>query len=210
MSETTYQRVTLTMSHPWGFEGETEHEWSCKFHLSGATALTTEAEATAIDLFQPIAHFARAGGHLASASYYPQGSTVAAWYKAYVAGDHPTTGAAYAGVQSIHPQQLEVCALCEAPAGMNAHGKPVFLRKWIHGVPSMPNDPNAFSGDSAGGGLTVWNTGAGPRALRPVRPADGTIGNPWTVLGHLYTHQLRRGPKRKVTSKTVYVPVPVP
>ena len=44
----------------------------------------------------------------------------------------------------------------------------------------------------------------------PVDPTGGEQGGPWAYKPHLFTHQLRRGPKRKVVTKTEYVPIPVP
>jgi hypothetical protein len=58
--------------------------------------------------------------------------------------------------------------------------------------------------------LHEWNAGAGPRLLVPCDPTDGTIGGPWVIESHLFTHQVRRGVKRKAATKTVYVPVPIP
>jgi hypothetical protein len=208
----TYQRITLTLEHPWNYAGEDMHRWSVKFNLSGGQALLdNEIEPTVVDLFEPFGLICRTGGHLAEARYYPPEGHAATWFKLYTPADHPTAGAGYTPA-TFYEQQLEVCALARAPIGKSATGKPVFLRKWIHAVRSE-TDPNVFANPNnapTGGVLRKWNDGSGPRLVVPVDPTGGTQGGPWALETHLFTHQLRRGPKRKKTTSTVYVPVPVP
>jgi hypothetical protein len=208
----TYQRITLRIQHPWNYAGENVHEWSVKFNLSGGQALLqTEIEPTVVDLFEPIKLLSRSDGHLVEARYYPPEGHSATWFKLYAATDHPCTQAAYTNLQ--HQQQLEVSVLARAPIGKSATGKPVFLRKWIHGILADASNPNAMAAIENGTEATVlnrWNTGSGPRQIVPVDPTGGTQGGPWTFEPHLFTHQLRRGPKRKAATNTVYVPVPVP
>jgi hypothetical protein len=207
-----YQRIVLYIEHPWNYAGESVHRWSVKFSLSGGTdLLPAEMEPTALDLFEPIKLISRTSGHLAGWRYYPIQGHTATGLKDYLAADHPCTRSAYTPA-AFHDQQLEVCALARCPIGKSATGKPVFLRKWIHAVQSEA-DPNVFAqpnNSPAGGVLGKWNTGCGPKLLVPVDPTGGTQGGPWVFETHAFTHQLRRGPKRKVAANTVYVPIPVP
>jgi hypothetical protein len=208
----TYQRFALYFEHPWAYAGETIHRWSLKFNLSGAQALLqTEMEPTALDLAAPVLRLSRTSGHFVGWRYYPPEGHTATGIKDYLANEHPCTRSAYAPAAGSE-QQLEVCALAEASVGKSATGKPVFLRKWIHGVLASGegNEFEAPNNPPSGGVLHEWINGAGPKLVVPVDPTGGTQGTGWTITTHLHTHQLRRGPKRKKAATQVFVPVPIP
>jgi hypothetical protein len=186
------------MSSPWNLGTETHHVWHNKFSLSGSIAMNpTEAEATALDLWQPIAALTSVQTSLVGWSYYLPGKTVSEFGLTYDQGVHAGTGNAYA--LPVGPvQQLEVCVLAIAPCGRNTRGKQVFLRKWVHDVRSGTDTPNTISTEAdPTATLAKWNHGSGPHSVVPVDPTGGAAGGPWTLQQHLYTHQLRRGPKRK-------------
>lgn len=207
-----YQRIVLHISSPWAYAGETNHIWQCKFNLSGGTnLLATEMEPTALDLWEPIKLLSRSSGWLAGWRFYPIQGRAATGVMDYTSSQHPNTQGAYTSFQ--RQQQLEVCVLAHAPIGKSVTGKPVYLRKYIHGVQGSASDANTMDPVTVGTNATVlskWNTGSGPRLLVPVDPTGGTQGGPWVFDTHLHTHQLRRGPKRKAATNTVYVPVPIP
>src|SRR5437764_5588075 len=184
MAATSYQRFTLTMNAPWNLAGQTDHDWSVKFHLSGSTPLTiANMEPTVLDLFEPIKKLCDPRSHLARWSYYPQGSTVSSYGMTYTAGQHPCDLSGF--VQPSETQQLEVCILCECPVGLNSRGKRVYLRKWLHGVHSAVSVGNTPPTAAAGDPLAKWKAGSGRRLLVPVDPTDGTQGGPWSYKPHL-------------------------
>jgi hypothetical protein len=94
--------------------------------------------------------------------------------------------------------QLEVAIVCRCPVGKNIKGKQVYLRKWCHNVAPSDTDPNAHAPlANTAAILEPFVTGSGPNNLVPVDPTGGAAGGPWTIEPHLFTHQVRRGPKRK-------------
>jgi hypothetical protein len=196
-----FQRFILKMQSPWNLPGQTEHIWHNKFSVSGSISMTQEdAEATALDLWQPIAGLTSSKTSLVGFSYYESGNKVATYAVPYAAGTHNGTLGGY--TTNADPGcQLEVCALARNPVGVNSLGKEVYLRKWIHDVLSTPSDPNALAprtNDSLL--LSQWNHGSGPHAVVPIDPTSGDQGPGWQLETHLYTHQLRRGPRRKKAS----------
>jgi hypothetical protein len=191
-----YHRIRLDMTSPWNYGGETRHTWSVKFSLSGATALDqADFEATAIDLFAPIAALTTNQTYLESATYYESGSSVSALAWTPTVGLYRGTAAAYASQTMV--QQLEVCNLCECPVGRNSKGRQVYLRKWVHNAIASAGDPNTTGASTSTDPslFAKWNTGSGPNSLVPVDPTDGMQGTGWVLNTHLYTHQLRRGNK---------------
>jgi hypothetical protein len=197
----TYQRIQLAFESPWNLGAETTQNWNQKFHLSGTIALNqTEAEATAIELASVALALASSSTSLVKAAYYPQGSHVNTWEAIYAPGTHPGTNAAYAATPSAW-NQLEVAVVARVQVGKNSRGKPVFLRKWFHNVANDATNPNAhpplFNTSTL---LEPFNVGAGPNNVRPVRPTDGVMGGVWEIESHLFTHQVRRGHKKKKVS----------
>ena len=187
------------MQSPWNLPGQTVHVWHNKFNLSGTVAFSqADGEATALDLWQPIASLCSAGTSLIGWSYYAPGATVSSLGATYTAGTHAGTRAAYGTPGALASCQLEVCALCRAPVGRNTRGKEVYLRKWVHDVAAESADPNTIGQlVNPATVLGKWNTGSGPHNVVPVDPTGGAQGGPWTVETHLFTHPLRRGPRRK-------------
>jgi len=196
-----YQRIQLTIQSPWSLPGQTVHNWHNKFSLTGTVTMDqADAEATALDLWQPIAQLTQAHTSLVGFAYWPALATVSTAGAAYTPGTHAGTGAAYA-VGGAVAQQLEVCILARAPLpDKNTRGKTVYLRKWIHDVQGDPSNVNNHDAlVNASTTLAKWNTGSGPHSLVPCDPTGGKTGT-WVIEQHLYTHQLRRGPRRKKAS----------
>lgn len=194
----TYQRIVLKMRSPWNLPGETVHDWHCKFSLSGTITMTeADAQATALDLFDPIARLSLTGTSLVGYAYYAAEQSAASFSATFPDGTHGAAGSGYVDLLG-NKQQLEVCALCRCPVGRNTRGKEVYLRKWVHGVQASATDPNSLAPLSlAAQDVDKWNTGSGPHKVVPIDPTGGAQGGPWTIETHLFTHQLRRGPRRK-------------
>lgn len=209
-----YQRMVLRIASPWNLGGETLHEWGVKFNLTGDTPLlTAEMEPTALDLWAPIRQLTSSSSSLVHWVYYPQGSRIKSGEQDYAQGLHPGDHSGYVTPAGAPQQQLEVAILAECPVGLNSRGRRVYLRKWIHDViADTASHSNAHAPlNNATGILGPWSNGSGPKSLVPCDPTDGMQGGPWTFKSHLYTHQVRRGPKRKKpAAQTVVVPVPVP
>ena len=74
----------------------------------------------------------------------------------------------------------------------------VYLRKYFHDVQCDAVDPNKV-GDliSPSNVLLPFNNGAGPHLVRPCSPTTGVAGSPWSFETHAFTHQLRKGKKKK-------------
>jgi hypothetical protein len=193
-----FHRFVLTMQSPWNLPGQTEHKWSCKFSVSGSIDMNdADAEATAMDLWKPIRDLTSNLTSFVSWSFYLSGQNVSNSGAVYAPGIHTGTLGAYSS-NAAPTAQLEVCILARSPVGKNTLGKPVYLRKWIHDVLQSTGDPNSHEPlNNASLTLTPWNAGAGPHQVVPVDPTSGDAGSGWVLENHLYTHQLRRGPRRK-------------
>jgi hypothetical protein len=200
----TYQRIVLDMESPWNLQGDSTHVWHNKFSLSGTIAMSAaDAEATALDLWTPISALTGATTSLVGWSYYMAEQTVAAFGNTYATGTHVGTRNAFTAGLS-YGQQLEVCVLAQAPCGKNSRGKTVYLRKWIHDAAAESTDPNTIAPLASPATLFAkWDHGSGPHSVVPVDPTGGTAGTPWTAHTHLYTHQLRRGPRKKKASGSI-------
>ena len=204
-----YNRIRLNFSGAWNLGGKTAEVYSNQFVLSGASPLADASiEPTALDLFEPMRLLSTSGTELISFSYYAPNAHAATKHVPYPAGTHPCTAAGYLSPNS-NLQQAEVCILCEGPTDKNVRGKQVYLRKWIHHVQSGATG-NEHGALAAGDPLAKWKNGAGPQLLVPIDPDSGMQASTWTINTHLYTHQFRKGKKRKPVTNTVYVPLPTP
>jgi hypothetical protein len=207
--------MVLGMQSPWTLPGQTVHNWSVKFSLSGATAIAAaDREATALDLWTPIQMLTLPSTSLMRWAYYMSGTNVSTDSKVYAVGLHHGSGdTTYNPITQA--QQLEVCVVARCPVGKNSKGRQVYLRKWIHNVcaisSSNPND-RANTTPTVATILAKWNTGSGPNLNVPVDPTGGAQGGPWGLETHLFTHQLRRGPRSKLppaSTNSIEIP-PVP
>jgi hypothetical protein len=203
MASSIFQRVVLTMESNWNIGSELTHLWRNSFHLSGTIDHTqADAELLALDLFAPIKRLTMTAS-LVAWDYYPRSSSVSSASASYAVGTHKGDGSGYNGTATALPQQLEVCVLARCPVGKNTRGKEVYLRKWIHNVLASAADPNTVETLNAPSVVCAeWDTGAGPHDCVPVDPTSGAQGGPWQLESHLYTHQLRRGSKRKAAAAT--------
>jgi hypothetical protein len=194
---TGFQQFTLIFQSPWNLAGVTNHRWSHAIYVSGTISHSdADAEAAALALAQPALNLASSGTSLVEWKYYPSGSTVAASTKTYAPGINPGTGQGYTNVGDPRCQ-LEVAAIAHGDTGRkNNRGKDIFLRHYFHDVCSMPTDPNTL-GTLKTGLLDTWIHGAGPHAVVPVSPSTGVPAQTWAFESHLYTHQLRKGKKKK-------------
>lgn len=194
-----FQEFVLTFESPWNLAGQTLHHWSQSFYVSGTiTHNDAEAETAGLALAAPALALATAGTSLIGLTYYPSGSLVSTTNKTYAVGTHPGTRAAYTS-SSDPVMQLEVAAVAHAPIGKNTKGKQIYLRKYFHNVCSDVADSNAIGALAAPATLLQpFNVGAGPHSVVPCSPSSGHTG-PWTMETHLFTHQLRKGKKRKLS-----------
>ena len=191
-----YQRMRLNFQSPWNLGNETVKEWSVKFSLSGATNISeADCPVTAVDLATPILYLVSSETSLISWDHYPIGSATHDYAGGFAQGSHPGNGGAW--TETGAPQQLEVCVLAECEVGVSSKGRPVYLRKWIHDVRADIGDPNSIANPIDGPTVfDKWDHGSGPHSNVPVSPTTGAQGNGWQAETHLFTHQLRRGPKR--------------
>jgi hypothetical protein len=186
------------MDNPWNYGNETTKNWSVQFSCSGAVDCpTADQEATALDLWQPISSLTGASCNLSGWDHYPIGSSTHDNSMSYVKGTHVGSSNGYPS--GAPNQQLEVCILAYSHVGQSSKGRPTYLRKWIHNVQSDGGENFAPAATIPVATLfEKWDNGAGPHNLVPVSPTTGAQGAPWNIEAHLFTHQLRRSPKRKV------------
>lgn len=196
-----FQEFVLSFQSPWNLGGATSHRWSQSFYVSGTITHTqADAETAALALAGPALSLATAATSLVGWSYYPSGSLVSTAQATYAPGTHAGSRAAYSS-SSDPVMQLEVAAVAHCPIGKNIRGKEIYLRKYFHDVCSDVANPNSLGILAAPGALlNPFNAGAGPHAVVPVSPTSGKQGGPWTMEGHLFTHQLRKGKKKKKVS----------
>jgi hypothetical protein len=194
----TYPRFVLAMTSPWNLANETTHTWHCKFSVSPTAQMNfADAEATALDLFKPIAEFTAVTTDLYGWTYYPAGSKLSAAGTTYPQGTHKGTALGLATANAANAPG-ECCLVVRNHCGTNTRGKPVYLRKWIHNTFHLLNDPNTIGNlQHEPVSLQTWNTASGPHAVVPVDPTGGARGDGWHVEQHVYTRQFRRGPRRK-------------
>jgi len=193
-----FQEIVLTFESPWNLAGKVTHNWSQSFYVSGTiTHDDAAAEAAGLALAGPALGLASAQTSLVKITYYPSQSLVSTTNKLYAPGTHPGTAGLYNGIGN--PQQLEVACVAHAPIGKNTRGKTIYLRKYFHDVLSEATDPNALKQLTAPAtALDVFKNGAGPHGVVPVSPTSGKDGGDlWTLETHLFTHQLRKGKKKK-------------
>lgn len=193
-----FQEFVLTFESPWNLAGETTHKWSQSYYVSGTvTHNEADAELAGLDLASTALALASLRTSLVGIAYYPTGSLISTQNFTYAPNAHPGTQAAYSATVT-DPQQLEVCAVAHAPIGKNTRGKEIYLRKYFHDVYASGGDPNAINPlTPAFDGLVVLNHGAGPHDVVPCSPRSGATGT-WVMETHLFTHQLRKGKKKKI------------
>lgn len=193
-----FQEFVLTFQSPWNLAGKTDHRWSQSFYVSGTIEHSAaDAEAAALMLASPALLLASNRTSLVQFNYYPAHSLVSTVVKIYAPGDHPGTAGAY-DVAPQAAQQLEVAAVAHCPIGKNTRGKEIYLRKYFHDVVAHATDPNSLSPlVDAATLLAPFNTGSGPHSVVPCSPVSGATGGPWTMESHVFTHQLRKGKKKK-------------
>jgi hypothetical protein len=196
-----FQEFVLTFQSPWNLGAEATHNWSQSFYVSGTiTHDDAAAEAAGLALAAPALALAHSDTSLIGITYYPSGSLISTVQKTYTPGAQPAGGHGYLGGVGTW-QQLEVAAVMHCPIGKNIRGKEIYLRKYFHAVQADQANPNALAPTIAHDLLFgVFNTGAGPHAVVPVSPTSGAAGGPWSLESHLFTHQLRKGKKKKKTS----------
>lgn len=198
------QRIILGIECPWVLGTETTHVWHSKFSLSNSPTMSAaDAETTAFDLWLPIKGMTTADAKFVSWSYYPAGSKVSAAGGTYPPTLHPGDASGVSPGSQRQVQQAEVCMVIRAQCSTNVRGKPVYLRKWVHNIFSDPADCNkAPPRLNEATLLAPWQTGAGPHKVVPVDPTGGNPGALWKVEDHLFTHQFRRGTRRKAKASS--------
>lgn len=193
----TYQRITLKFSSPFPKKSDGVQEWQVKFSLSGANLSSqADAEATALDLFKPIQRLTSPNTSLIGWVHYPTGSAINDFQESYAIGAHPGNYGGYTDVAHSNNCQLEVIALAKCRVGTNSKGRAAYLFKHIHDVLCVASGGQLAVRESDATIMAEWDTGAGPHALVPVAPRNGTQGGPWVLDEALYTRQLRRGQKK--------------
>jgi len=196
-------KITLVKGTPW--RGELLEEWSNSYHLAGTkpgNAAEWSALAQAIWAFegkfvniQPIrTHFIHGYG-------YHEGSVVNEWSGDFTAGgQNPGIVPAGGGYfnADFQPSPLQVAALFRWQVGLSPRtGKPRYLFKYIHDVPSHDAGPDTPGGARAEGIAAILSLTDGtlPGGVVMCSPS-GVIASPGHLATWYTTHQIKRRGKR--------------
>lgn len=219
MAKTGHPNFVYDVSSPWrtGFK-----VWSLTGNHSGGSFSASDAETfltgTSSPWFNSFAAFVGAGsvtGGVAANSvtrvaYYNGSDSAPVYEQSWDRGTSPTnldpTGVAYTN-EATDNETLETCCILQCPVGLSSTGKPVYLRKYIHGIPSgnlTASADGVVLTILAAGTTAAHNMGNGswfgsrvycsPTGRQPVSSTD------WAPLTHPGNHQMPRGRKRKTIS----------
>jgi hypothetical protein len=101
---------------------------------------------------------------------------------------------------------LEVCCLLEAFVGLNSKSKPIYIRKFIRGLPDTaiqyPSGDQPKFAPTADGAAATAALGNGDwyGSRIYISPSARQPQNPWVLVLDPSNHQVPRGKKRKITS----------
>lgn len=213
MAKTGHPNFDYTISSPWR---DGQHDWhlvgnhsGSSFNAADAQTFMTGAESPFALSFAPF--IGTVGSSVVRAAYY-DGETSAPIFTATYDGTHePPSPLHPTGLAFDNPSEaqepLEVCVMIEAQAGLSSRSKPVYMRKFVHGIPTgnittgTGNVPNwVFTADAAAA-ATAMGDGSwfGNRVYcSPSGRQPST--NDWVALLVPGNHQMPRGRKRKTAA----------
>lgn len=213
MAKTGHPNFDYSISSPWRTG---KHTWHLVGNHSGSSFTAADAktfmEGAASPFALCFAPFIDALNSSVVRSAYYDGQNSAPVYVAIYDTDNPPpspltpTGAAFSS-ENTAQEPLEVCVMLEAQAGLSSRSKPVYMRKFIHAVPtgniqagtgglpqfeftSAAATAAAAMGDGSWFGNRVY---CSPSGRQPST-------NDWVAQVTPSNHQMPRGRKRKVTS----------
>nr|CRY96108.1 hypothetical protein [uncultured prokaryote] len=189
------------------------HRWSTVYHFNLAAA-RAPIDASACDAFaaaekpllypggttsngiSSISIYGPSGGTPIAAKTYFDWHVPASWVNAGI-------GAAWTGA-SGPLATAEVALVVKSPTQLSRTGKPVFLRKWYHGVPAINDGATAEVTSSQITAITAAFVALGSSltatyGLVYASPSGAVPGTP-TVQPFFGNHQMPRGRKRKVVT----------
>ena len=191
------------------------HNFSITGNHSGTSFGATDAETFMTGAASPyalsFAPWQSSGIKVVGARYY-DGQNSAPVYEVTYNTESPApstleaTEAAWTSEATGYYLPLEVCALLYAQVGFNSKSKPVYIRKYLRGIP-----PDAL-GEVAGASQWIGPTSAGTAALAAmsngswyngriyISPSAGQPMTGWSLDPYCSNHQVPRGKKRKVAS----------
>jgi hypothetical protein len=208
VAKTGYPNFVLKYTAPWR---GTQHVWSVASSHSGAL-LSSNAQVLSLlqsihGVFAEFMSVAAADQYLSGYRYYDGHASAAIYEADYTSAAASASagwaapadyGGAYAGTNN-NVCGLETCLVLQAPIGNSSSGRPLFMRKWIHGVPAgndMDQPPLSTSAAAIvaqlGNGTLPYN-----RVLVSPKGAQGA----WVYNGYYGAHKMpRRNPKRTSSS----------
>jgi hypothetical protein len=222
MAKTGHPNFVYTMNSAWRTG---RHNWTLTGNHSGvafdaadaATFMTGAASPFALSFapFIGASGEGTTGGTWVQKVTYYGGSAAAPIYEHEYAApaDTPTalrpTGLAFT-VPASFQDALETCVMMYAPVGFSSTNKPVFLRKYIHAVPTE----NVAAG---GDGGVIWSFASSGTVAQAAATAMGNgswfgtrvyispsgaqpLSTDWAIDGSPSNHQMPRGRKRTVKS----------
>ena len=223
MAKTGHPNFVYAISSPWRTQ---RHVWSLTGNHSGSSLNSGDAETFMTGAASPFAlsfapfltaapdgatTYAQFDHQVVRAAYYNGQDSAPVWEADYDATTPapstllPTaTGPSGAAVFDPYGS-LEACLEMRAPVGLSSTNKPVFVRKYIHGLPSQ------WVATNIDGVQTIALSSAGTAALAAMsngdwfgsrvyiaRSGNQPAASDWVVLPG--AHQMPRG-RRKVTAK---------
>lgn len=209
MAKTGHPNFDYVISSPWrtGL-----HEWHLTGNHSGSSFSATDAQTFMEGASSPFAlcfapFISSSDGTVTRTAYYNGQDSAPVFTNTYSETNPvptPLEPTGNAWLASGPQEPLEVCVMLEARAGLGSTSKPVFLRKYVHGVPTG----NIASGTD---GVPNW-VFAGAAATAATKMGDGSwfgsrvyiapsgrqpASNDWQALVVPGNHQMPRGRKRK-------------
>lgn len=211
MAKTGYPNFVLKYTSPWR---GTEHVWSVTSSHSGALL---GSQALALNFCQAVhgvmAAFmspAALEQYLSGWRYYDGHNSAAVYEADYSsAGGSSSAGwvgpSGYGGAYAGTPTTvcgLETCVVLDAPIGNSSAGRPISMRKWIHGVPggSDADQPPLSTGAAAIAAQLGNGTLPSNRVLVSPKGAQGQ----WVVSGYFGSHKMPRRKKKAAGSGDLF------
>jgi hypothetical protein len=200
MAKTGFPNGVLRYDAPWRGTIKT---WSLTFNHSGALLSAPQAltflQALHNSVFCAFFSAAASSQYLSSYAYY-DGTNSAALQEADYASAADSEAAGWNGVSTYGDAYmatptgvsgLETCVVLKALVGTSKTGKPIWMRKFIHGVPPMLGDSDnaPLTGGAQALALALGDgTLPGNRVLCSAKGNQGT----WEVETYFGNHKLFR------------------
>ncbi len=211
MAKTGYGNIVIKFRTPW--RGST-HDWSvASSHSGSAFTNTSDMLQFLISVYDVIASYLASGGSTfcCEVAYYngvdsaPKYSETFVNQAAATAAGFLTSpiGSSYMSAPgtplATTMAPYEACCMLEAPIGLSKTGKPVTMKKFVHGCAAPTGENDGLPGVTSDWSNEAVKLGNGQlyetRVLISPKGAQGT----WSALDYYGNHQAQRRRKKKTS-----------